>query len=581
MLIIPAVILSSFALSDVLIQDVLPHTTIAVVTVHNAEDLSNKLEAMGVCDSVSEFTQFMAEDNEDIDLTTFSNTCQNLLDSMGLDKDSMPNCPSGMFQAGVYPVVDYESGTVNIGLLAIAELGDSKWSSIIENSITDLASEMELQIEEVDLAGEDVWMLSTASDSAAGDIALPGIDLERMYVTLHTGYLVVGTDPDGVASAIGVMNGNEEKDSLSNSKLWSELTSRVKVEGDASGVILLTNLADTVMRIDSSGTAMMILPMVKSFVGDVDGIMETVTFSSEDNAALDATYTLYMGDGRNGLLGLVSDKTADVEIPAYVTQDTLSYSQLQIDMDRVVPFIMETISTNPMLAMQIGPQSEQIEQMLQQAFSPLGSQVHMLSTGYMPINADSLGYLISVECTDEPAFSDFLSTVMPGMGAEPKDFLGYQIYTVDLGGGMMLPMEMSFSFTVAGGNVFIGSTRPVEQALRSIANPEKSTLATNDNDALQFISRRNATGWGYSDIARSMEIQSQVMEEVSHDMFADMEAFDPEMAAELRKEFEDGQMQQAAILKIFSRFFGQTSWNLQTDSNGFTAHAVMLTPSDH
>ena len=130
------------------------------------------------------------------------------------------------------------------------------------------------------------------------------------------------------------------------------------------------------------------------------------------------------------------------------------------------------------------------------------------------------------------------------------------------GGGMPMPMELSFSFTVAGGYVFIGTTRPVEQALRSIANPEKSYFVSNDNDALQYISRTEASGWGYADPARSMQIQSQVMEDVSEDMFADMEAFDPEMAAEMRKEFEDSQKQQAAIMNIFARLLGQTSWNL-------------------
>jgi len=581
MFIIPTIAMSAFILSDVLIEDALPDTTIAVVSVQNAEDLSNKLEAMGVCDAVCEFAQLITSDNDEIDLTSYSSMCQNLFDVMGLEKDALPDCPSGMIQAGVYPVVDYEAGSVSVGLLAIAELGKSQWSSIIENSMTDLASELNLQIEEVDLSGESVWMLSTTVNTSVGDVDLSGIDLERMYIALHSGYLVVGTDPDGVASAIGVINGKEEKDSLANSELWSELTSRVKDNGDASGAVLLTNLADTIMQMDDSGMSMMILPMIKSFVGDVDGIMETVAFDSTGNTALDATYTIYMSEGRNGLLGLISEETADVEIPSYVTEDTLSYSQIQIDMDKVVPFLMQTISSNPMLAMQIGPQSDQIEQMLQQAFAPLGSRVHMLSTGYLPVDNESLGYLVAIECVDEPAFNDFLATVMPGMGADPTDFLGYQIYTTDLGGGMMLPMDLSFSFTVAGGYVFIGSTRPVQQALRSIANPSNSTYANNDNEALQYISRTGATGWGYADPAKSMEIQSQVMGEVSDDMFADMEAFDPEMAAEMRKEFEDSQRQQAVLMKMFSGLLGQTSWILKTDSNGFTAHAVMLSATDN
>ena len=579
MLIIPTIIMSTCVLADVLIEDVLPDTAIAVVSAQNSEDLSNKLEAFGVCDTACEFAQYMKDEIEGVDFSVLSGTCDNLLNVMGLERGSLPPCPSGKVQAGIYPVVDYEAGSVSIGLLAIAELGNSKWSSIIENSIRDLANEMELQIEEVDLSGESVWMLSTTSESSLGEVNISSIDLERVYISIHNNYLVIGTDPDGVASAIGVINGNEEKDSLSNSELWGELKSRVKGDGDVSGAILLTNLADTIMQMDDSGMSMMILPMIKSFIGDVDGIMETVTFDQTGNAALDTSYTIYMSDGRNGILGLISDKTADVEIPSYVTQDTLSYSQIQIDMDKVVPFLMQTISSNPMLAMQIGPQSDQIEQMLQQAFTPLGSRVHMLSTGYLPIGKDSLGYLVAIECIDEPAFNDFLATAMPGIGAAPTDFLGYQIYTADLGDGVMLPMDLSFSLTVAGGYVFIGSTRPVEQALRSIANPEKSYLANIDNNALQYISRADASGWGYADTAKSMEIQSQVSGDISGNMFADMEAFDPEMAAEMRKEFEDSQKQQAAIMKIFSGLFGETSWNLNTDNNGFTAHAVMLMPS--
>lgn len=580
MFIIPTIIMSSLVLSDVLIEDVLPDTAIAVVSVQNAEDLSNNLEALGVCDTACEFAQYMTDEIEEVNFSVLSETCDNFLHVMGLEKGNLPPCPSGKVQAGIYPVVDYEAGSVNIGLLVIAEMGNSKWTSIIENSMTSLASEMNVQIEEVDLSGKSVWMLSTTADTSVGDVDLSEFDLERMYVALHAGYLIIGSDPDGVASAIGVVNGKEEKDSLANSELWTELTSRVDA-GDVSAAILLTNLADTIVQMDDSGMSMMILPMVKSFIGDVDGIMETITFDATENTAFEASYTIYMGEGRNGILGLVSDKSADLEIPSYVTQDTLSYSQIQIEMDQVVPFIMETISTNPMLSMQLGPQSDQMEQMLQQAFTPLGSQVHMLSTAYMPITKDSLGYLIAIECIDEPAFNDFLATVMPGIGADPIDFLGYQIYTADLGDGMMIPMEMSFSFTVAGGYVFIGSTRPVEQALRSIAHPEKSYLASNENDALQYVSRTDASGWGYADTAKSIEIQSQVMDELSEDMFADMEAFDPEMAAEMRKEFEDSQKQQAAIMKMFARFFGQTSWNLNTDSNGFNAHAVMLMPSGH
>ena len=75
-----------------------------------------------------------------------------------------------------------------------------------------------------------------------------------------------------------------------------------------------------------------------------------------------------------------------------------------------------------------------------------------------------------------------------------------------------------------------------------------------------------------------IEIQSQISDGLSEDMFADMEAFDPDMASEMRKEFEENQILQAKMMSIFSALFGPTSWSMTTDENGFNAHAVMLQP---
>ena len=196
----------------------------------------------------------------------------------------------------------------------------------------------------------------------------------------------------------------------------------------------------------------------------------------------------------------------------------------------------------------------------------------------MPVESDSLGYLMAIECNDEEAFNDFLALMMPSIGADPAEFLGYQIYTVDFGGAMMMPIDLSFSFSVGGGYAFIGTTRPVEQALRAIANPRDFRGTQGQTAALHLISIADSTGWGYADPVKSIEIQSQVMDGLSENMFADLETFDPDMAAEMREEFEDSQKQQMKIMSIFSTLLAPTSWSLTTDENGFNAHAVMLQP---
>lgn len=578
MFIISTIFISSFVCADIQIEDVLPENTIAIVSIKNSEHLADKLEQMGVCETASQFCDLLKDTDNELDFSVLTEKYEGLIQAFGMDKDDLPDIPSGGIQAGIYPVVDYESGSVTVGILAIADLRDSKWSGIIDTSMTDIAAEMELEIEDVDVSGHSVWMISTTNDSTVGESDLSESDLEHLYVVIKDDHLIAGSDPDEVAAAINVLDGDEEKNTLASNDLYTELRGRTSVDCDIHASVLLTNLADTIMQMDDSGMAMMILPMVKSFFGDVDGFAEAVSFSNSSSTAIDAKYTVYMGEGRNGLLGLISENTADSSIPSYVTEDTLSYSQVQIDMDKVVPFLMKTISANPMLSMQLGPQSEEIEKTLLMAFSPLGTEVHFITSGYLPIASDSLGYLLAIECTDEEAFSEFLTTVMPTMGLDPTDFLGYQIYTADFGGGMMVPVDLSFSYTVGGGYVFIGTTRPVEQALRAIANPSEYKGNQGQNTALQLISKANTAGWGYADPAKSIEIQSQIMDGLSEDMFADMEAFDPDMAAEMREEFEENQERQKEVMNILATLIGPTSWSLTTDENGFNAHGIMLHP---
>ena len=170
--------------------------------------------------------------------------------------------------------------------------------------------------------------------------------------------------------------------------------------------------------------------------------------------------------------------------------------------------------------------------------------------------------------------------MMPAMGATPTDFLGNQIFTVDFGDGMMIPMDTSISFAVGGGYAFFGMTHSVENALRTIANPV-SVATRSMNSATSLIDHTDVSGWGYGNPAKSMEIQMAVMENMSTEMFDDAEAldFDPEMAAELRAEFEEELELQKALMKTLSVFLGPMAWNMTADDSGITSEIVMVRPS--
>ena len=133
MFIIPTICMSTVLLADVLIEDVLPESAIAVVSIENAKSFSKNFEELGMCNAMCEFADLFSSGEGGDESSGIADLYERWLDLAGLEEEDVPDCPSGRVQAGVYPVVDFETGSLQIGVLAIAELGNSEWSSIIDD----------------------------------------------------------------------------------------------------------------------------------------------------------------------------------------------------------------------------------------------------------------------------------------------------------------------------------------------------------------------------------------------------------------------------------------------------------------
>jgi len=415
------------------------------------------------------------------------------------------------------------------------------------------------------------------------DMPVMNLDLEafeRSYVVYTDGYLIAGSEPDGIASALLALDGEVEPDMLETNEDYITLHDRCGGEGDVFAGILLTNLADTVMQIDDSTMAMTIAPSLKTLFGDIDGIANTVTFAPSKDIFIDATYTVLMNDGRNGLMSIIGENTTQAPTPVFVGEDTLMYSQGVLDLNKLVPVLRDTIMGQPMLSMQVGPQMEMIEAGLTSFLAPLGSTYFTVSTGTMPFDMETMGTLFAIECNDEEAFGGTLSMTLPAMGATPIDFLGNQIYTIDLGAGIPvpMPMEMEYSIAVGGGYVFIGTQRNVENALRAMANP-KDTLTTDTTDLSLMLGSDDVSSLGYGDMGKLLAVQRAMQTATTEDMFKEMESFDPEMAEEMRNSFAETDGLNATIFEIFVAILGPGVWDLKTDEHGFTSRGILMQPA--
>jgi hypothetical protein len=572
---------TSFALADVQIQDVVPESTILVISTSDVGKVITHLQDSGVCDTISEVASSVKELSGSDSCSFGSTECTEILGQLGIDKETWTP-PNGDAGFALYPVVDYEVGSVGIGYLGMIELDDPLYDNLFSEKFEEFVGNAEVEYETVSLSGRDVWMFDYSLPATA---PVPSLNIDpnafsRTYLVYSDGYLIFGSEPDAIASAFSAIDGEPENGTLASNADYLSMLDICGTDGDVFAAVLLTNLADTIMQIDSSGMAMMFLPTLKAAVGDIDGIAESVTISPSSDVFIEATYTALMNDGRSGLMGLIGENTTSESMPSFVAPDALSYSQCQINLSKFTTLIKETMMSNPMLGMQMAGQMEQMEAGFDLFFNPLGSTVHSFSTGRLPFTDESVGYLVAIECTDEEAFGNALGATLPMMGATPSDFLGNQLFTIDFSSAMPMPLPypLEMSLAVGGGYAFIGTTHTVESALRSIANPKTSKNNLDSNAALSMLSNEDVSSWGFSDLKKSIEFQTAMSEAMTKDMFDEMEAFDPEMAAEMRAEFDKNSELQTKISDAIGSLIGPMAWNMTVDDTGLTAHAIMLKP---
>ena len=198
--------------------------------------------------------------------------------------------------------------------------------------------------------------------------------------------------------------------------------------------MLTSNLGGLVSSVDTMGMMMMFGPMLKRYVGDLQGIGMGYALQTE-RAMVEGVSYIHMPNGKSGLSKLVAQPGSTGDVPGFVGDDAVSYTRFNFDFQGLHPLVQELLNTvGPMMGMPMGgPEGEQIAQqmeMFKQLMSCFGKEVHMAQTLKRPITADSMGTVFALECVKPQEFDQFMSMMGPQMGAEPRDFQGHRIFTM-------------------------------------------------------------------------------------------------------------------------------------------------------
>ena len=565
--------ISLFA-ADIQLEQIVPDTTIAFLETDNVGKIIQNLD----CESVLVSMGLESMGFNSIQRMTNGDMSEEFFERLDIEKEEW-NPPNGSMGLAVYPVVDYEFGTVGMGFFMFIELDKKLYSEFFSDGFEELSESDAMTLETVSLSGRDVMFSQIQIENEIPlELSLIAESIQNVYFTFTDGYFMIASEPDSIASAFSAIDEDIENNRLDSNEDYQKLKTRCGNDGDFFGGILLENLADTFVQMDTSGMGMMFLPMLKSVMGDVDAVANSVSLATDQNP-MKAKCSILMKDGRNGLMGLVGEGVTDSTTPNFIAEN-YSYMQGEIDIKKFTPLMNQVMTENPMLSMQMGPDIQQMELMVKNFLQPLGSKFYYYSTGSIPVDMEAIGYLFAMECEDELSFSSSLGLTLPMMGAVPTDFLGNQIFTMDLGASMPLPipMSMEISIAVGGGYVFLGTTNTIQNALRAIANPNEYKSNYAKNPAIEYIETSNVSTWGYTNMKLSLDIQNEISAKVEENMFEEMEAFDPEMAAEMRKEFEQQSGIYDKTLESISSMMGNMAWTLTTEDDGFTANLIMLKP---
>ncbi len=565
--------ISLFA-ADIQLEQIVPDTTIAFLETDNVGNIIQSFD----CESVLNSMELDSMESKTIQRMLNGNISEEFFGRLGIEKEEW-NPPTGSMGLAIYPVVDYEFGTVGMGFFMFVELDEKLYSQFFTDVFDELSESDSMSLESVSLSGRDIMFSQMQiENNIPSELSFMAESMQNVYFTFSDGYFMIASEPDSIASAFSAIDDDIENNRLNSNEDYQKLKTRCGNEGDIFCGILLENLADTFVQMDTSGMGMMFLPMLKSIMGDVDAVANTVLFSTDQNP-MKAKCSILMKDGRNGLMGLIGDGGTDSTTPNFIAEN-YSFIQGEIDINNFAPLMNKVMSENPMLSMQMGQDMQQMELTVKNFLKPLGSKFYYYSTGSVPVDMDAIGYLFAMECEDELSFSSSLGLTLPMMGAVPTDFLGNQIFTMDLGASMPMPMPMSMEISIAvgGGYVFLGTPNTIQNALRAIANPNEYKSNYAKNPAIEYIDTNNVSSWGYINMRMSLDIQNEITAKLEESMFEEMEAFDPEMAAEMRKEFEQQSGFYDGALESISSMMGNMAWTLTTEDDGFTGNLIMLKP---
>ncbi len=585
------------------IHELAPEGTIFVAGVRNAERTMTRLKATSLWElwQSPELARLRADARKD-----FEADVEKMMHDLDLDADAL-RMPPGAIGVALFTVMDAELGQFEPGLLFAADYGDhaAATAELVETARRQADEDDGIKYEEREVHGRTVYCVEIPEAPVVEEEPVAGGDwggdgfadmqdfgggpedmmsdaFDELFLVQDGTLFLLSNDMATIAHALEVIDGDTQP-VLPNRTDFTGVMEQIG-EGDATAAILTKDLGKLVSAMDPMGMAGMVGPMIRQMVGDIQGFGMGTRLDGPD-AMVEMTHVVHMPNGKVGLTALLDRPDASGVVPAFAGAGAMSFSTFHFDFQGLPDAVRPLVQLMQMMVPPQPGEAPAMDQTIEQVTSCLGRRLHVIQTLDQPVEADSLRQLMAIECRKPQELEHFLSLTAQRMGMEARDFLGHRIYTVDPAMMAMMPLDVPVAPTdppaigLGGGYVFSGPAPAVEQALRSIGDAGKATLADEPafRRALVVLGSEPVVGWGYSNIVdcfdAGMKIsRMEIVREVEREDLV-MPRDDDRMGFEnvLGNGWPEG-----VDADLLRRFIGPMAWKMVSTDAGFTVRSYVL-----
>ncbi len=589
------------------IEDLAPRSSFAVFGLKSIAETKEHLKATPLWDLLQ--TEPITELRQEF-YTQFEHEFKGMCEELDIESNGF-TCPDGGMGFAIFLNRDPDTGMPFPGVLGFADWGHDadKIEELINSMVAHAQEEDEnFEYEAIELQGRsgyrfavphEIHEVDTDDDY---DMQMGGMmdapqemlqSIDSVYFVRDENTFYLCTDQPSLTAALGIIDGEEGHATISQHANYQAIMNQVG-DGDAYGVFLMDGAMQLVSGV-GGGMAMMFIPMLQQFIGDIQGGGMSMRIDGE-KAMVEQSFSLYMPNGKAGLSRLLAVESPRPAVPTFVSADSVSYWHLNFQFEGL-PMLIKQVRQiiGPMMGMGQGGQTaddQSTDLLIQQLLTPLGPEMHGATKIAHPIGVGSMKQCTAVKCSDTENFDKALGQFGAGWGLMGEEVYGRKLYTLDLSGMMgMMPMQAgpgmgigdeTMSVGIDKDYVYAGHTSVVTQAMSH--NKMATLSSTKDFQyAMSVLSDEPILGWGYTDIVTTMEAQAEISKLAMEQMIQQMRDFDPE--------FQDEDIETMMNMGIFSKFqefdwdmlreyIGPGVWECHVVDDGFICHSYSLAPAE-